>query len=1440
MTATRLRGAKGYLEGDILKPSPPATANVVSSSGATTSTGPTPSEWSSTSPSVQEWDQRDAWVLGLIQYNTKNAIGLGVKLDGSAAQAWKSLTDIYDNISDLAKINIQRELRDTRFLDGNDFSAHVANLRTLWTRANSAGSNISDTDFRTIILTSLPETWDTIVATLYDAKSSADAIARLDMHWSRINRNGKVSTATSSSVALQANAKPGGNVKRCANTNCKRKGHVIEDCYWPGGGKEGQFPPGFGKRGGASGNATGTASAAGTGTASATANAAIIETAYALMADLRGIQVGDPDEANNGMLPVGPGSGLDNVWVLMAGGKAENVQTYVDSGASDHCFVNKSDFSAYVPFSETREGQAACRGAKFRICGKGTVVKTYMSKGKQTKLTFNNALHTPDFAANLISVGRFDAAGFRVVFNEAEATFFDPNGHIFISAPRLNGMYSLSTCEPVAMPARSHEHPTNIDLWHRRLAHTGVSLIENMAKKKLVDGLQVTSEERLPGMCEDCVLGKHTSRPYDEHVIPETIPLARVHVDLWGPARVQSIGGAKYLLVLTDDATSFRKAYFLSEKTADATLHALKEYRTEAELQTGQKLKHICSDNGKEFINNASEEWCRAEGIIQETPAPYAHAGNGVAERTNRTVIEGTRCLLCDSQLPPSLWADAAQTVVYTRNLIPSSRHPDLVPAEAWTGKRQDISHLRPFGCSAYAKIPKEVNPSKIGPTSEKYQLIGYYGRDAYKLYDRASGKVYKSRDVIFEEGTGHRTVPLTSITNDDEDYHVFPGNTNSENTTTDSGIVPGHVIREPAPIAPRQTPYTHPAAAQSSATLLFEPQQPAPLPAPPLRRSSRPTRLTTAMKDSQISEQQTREAREAGLDWATDKARPRAMKISEMDDLHCELDTYISSLYTNPYFPDVALLAYDPETYLPRNHVEAFRHPELWLEPMEIELFTMEERNVFTKVQRPPNRNVIEPKWVYALKLDAEGEVLKRKARLVAKGFTQIPGLDFDQTYASVARLESVRMTAAIMAHFRLYPWQIDFVAAYLNSDNAFEVYMEQPPGFVTPGEEDMVLRCNKTVYGMMQGAYDWETELSKSYDALGYYQSRADPCVRHRHINGQYTITCTYTDDVLGGSTSKDEEEKAITGLEDCYEVKRIDDNGRGKAILGMGMVHNPLTGSISLSQRPFAERTLKRFNMQDCNPKATPLPTRLNVHQDLDDPLSSDDIAFMKDKPYREALGSIMWLQVGTRPDLSFAVNVLSRYQSNPGPIHWKMLVHVLAYIKGTVDYKIVYSPGTSDGLTVSGFADSDYAGDEDNSRSTDGNVFTMAGGPVSWSSKRQPVVAKSTTEAEYYALARACQQAVWMTSWMGEAGLPQESMATLYGDNKGSVDLSKNTRGVAKAKHIRVNYHFVRERVKMGEVDIIQIPTENNLADIFTKPLPRETHLRFVKAMGLSIV
>ncbi len=236
----------------------------------------------------------------------------------------------------------------------------------------------------------------------------------------------------------------------------------------------------------------------------------------------------------------------------------------------------------------------------------------------------------------------------------------------------------------------------------------------------------------------------------------------------------------------------------------------------------------------------------------------------------------------------------------------------------------------------------------------------------------------------------------------------------------------------------------------------------------------------------------------------------------------------------------------------------------DLWMPPMEIEMAVMEKRGVFTKMARPTDRQVVGLKWIYGFKFNSEGEIIRRKARLVAQGYNQILGVDFDKTYAAVARLESMRMCLAITAHLGLRLWQIDFVAAYLNSDNKYDVYTEQAPGFVIPGEEHLVYKANKTVYGMMAGAHDWEDELSGTYDSLGYYQSKADSCVRHRVINGEYTLNVTYTDDVIGGSTSRAEELRAIGELESAYDIKRLeDDENDGRLILGMKLTRDEENG-------------------------------------------------------------------------------------------------------------------------------------------------------------------------------------------------------------------------------------------------------------------------------------
>jgi hypothetical protein len=225
-------------------------------------------------------------------------------------------------------------------------------------------------------------------------------------------------------------------------------------------------------------------------------------------------------------------------------------------------------------------------------------------------------------------------------------------------------------------------------------------------------------------------------------------------------------------------------------------------------------------------------------------------------------------------------------------------------------------------------------------------------------------------------------------------------------------------------------------------------------------------------------------------------------------------------------------------------------------------------------------------------------------------------------------------------------------------------------------------------------------------------------------------------------------------------------------------------------------------------------------------------------MADKPYREAVGSLLHAANTTRPDIAYSVNRLAAFLQNPGPAHWRAVQHLLAYLKGTLDYKITYRRGAPSGIRPVGWVDADYAGDLDTRRSTSGEVFMMSGGPVSWSSKKQATVALSTTEAEYVALTRSSKQATWMYSFLDELRMPQERPALLYGDNMGAAALARDAKGHARVKHIDIREHYIRERVAAGDIEIQHVPSAENLADIFTKVLPRDAHLAIVRALGMT--
>jgi hypothetical protein len=255
-----------------------------------------------------------------------------------------------------------------------------------------------------------------------------------------------------------------------------------------------------------------------------------------------------------------------------------------------------------------------------------------------------------------------------------------------------------------------------------------------------------------------------------------------------------------------------------------------------------------------------------------------------------------------------------------------------------------------------------------------------------------------------------------------------------------------------------------------------------------------------------------------------------------------------------------------------------------------------------------------------------------------------------------------------------------------------------------------------------------------------------------------------------------------------------------------------------------------------MMDAKPKYTPLPPNVNLSNSQPTPITDEDIAFMQDKDYWKALGMLNYLANGTRPDISFAVNVLMHYVSDPCPFHWRLVQRVIAYLKATIDYGITYQKGGP--IKPIGYSDASFTDDPDSRRSTTGQLFMMADGPVTWKAKTLKRVSTSTGETEYVVVYETGRQVKWLIQWLQEVEIYEDLPFEIKCDNNAAITLMKNATGHSRVKHMDIKHHWIHEAVEAGELSITYIPTEDNIADIFTKPLPRPQFEKLVKMMGLS--
>ena len=386
------------------------------------------------------------------------------------------------------------------------------------------------------------------------------------------------------------------------------------------------------------------------------------------------------------------------------------------------------------------------------------------------------------------------------------------------------------------------------------------------------------------------------------------------------------------------------------------------------------------------------------------------------------------------------------------------------------------------------------------------------------------------------------------------------------------------------------------------------------------------------------------------------------------------------------------------------------------WQEAMESEIQSMHDNQVWNLIDHTPGLKTIGCKWVFKKKIDMDGNVHTFKARLVAKGYTQTHGVDYDETFSPVAMLKSIRILIAIAAFYDYEIWQMDVKTAFLNGKLTEDVFMAQPEGFVHPKYPRSVCKLQKSIYRLKQASRSWNLCFDEKIKSFGFDRSEDEPCVYVRSSDNVVTFLVLYVDDILliGNDIPTLKDVKAWLGK--CFSMK---DMGDAAYILGIKIYRDRSKRLIGLSQSTYIDKILKKFSMHDSKKGCVPMTPGMALSKSQC-ATSDMEIANMSRIPYASAIGSIMYAMICTRPDVSYAISVTSRYQANPGECQWTAVKNILKYLKRTKDEFLVF--GGVEELSVKGYTDASFQTDSDDYRSQSGYVFILNGGAVSWKSSK----------------------------------------------------------------------------------------------------------------------
>ncbi|GAB2273823.1 hypothetical protein Dimus_039054 [Dionaea muscipula] len=506
----------------------------------------------------------------------------------------------------------------------------------------------------------------------------------------------------------------------------------------------------------------------------------------------------------------------------------------------------------------------------------------------------------------------------------------------------------------------------------------------------------------------------------------------------------------------------------------------------------------------------------------------------------------------------------------------------------------------------------------------------------------------------------------------------------------------------------------------------------------------------------------------------------------------------------------------------------------------MDEEIQAIERNKTWELVNLPKGCKAIGVKWVYKLKKDTKGNIVKHKARLVVKGYNQRLGIDYNEVFAPVARMETVRLLVAIAAQFHWELFQMDFKSAFLNGVLQEDVYVEQPLGYAVQGCEHQVLKLRKALYGLKQAPRTWNATLDVFLrDEAGFVRCPHEYAIYVKQNKGSLLILCVYVDDII--ITGND---SALITVFKQSLVKRFEMTDLGMMSYYLGIQVEQREDGILLSRaRVHQESLWNRFGMWSCRLVSTPVLVGIKLSKAGNGHLADPSL-------YRSLVGSLRYVTC-TRPDILYAVGLVCRFMETPTTEHLATCERILRYLKGTFAYGLWYAssspatvsvapvllPDSPPSFVLSGYSDSDWGGDVDGRKSTTGFLFFFGAAVFTWVSKLQPIVTLSSTEAEYVAVASCVQHGLWLRQLLKELYMEQAMSTVVNVDNQSAIAVAKNPVYHDRSKHIDVRFHFLREAITKGDVELAYVKTQFQLADLLTKPLGYQCFVKMRNMLGL---